>query len=293
MQLPEAEIKLFYKLYHPLLLYTAQKTQQVTNISLAGEIKQIPFQKLSDTREKLYGKGNLIDSFLKENPLRFSQEELNIVAGWRNFVKGKFYVVRYLKSYAVFLTDGSPAKAYGVRCLYSSFEEVIRNALPALVDAILLPFQEKIIYDGLVVPYNIHFGPGIRHDINEAYQKAKAQLGIITSFTAPATQQSDADMLKFYLRTQASREVYAGEIYKLTSKDKNLLLLYHQEMGKISATSYKPRLHDIGFKNAWFGILEETIIAGGATKQEVERIVQEIVPANKKDLVYVFQFKTK
>jgi hypothetical protein len=293
MKLPEDESKLFYKLYHPLLLYTAQKTGQAQNVSLSGAIEQIPFQKLTEIREALYGKGNLIDSFINENPLGFSQDELNIIAGWKNFVKGKFYVVRYLKNHAVFLTDGSPAKAYGVNCLYSSFEEVIRAALPALVDAILLPFQGKIIYDGLVAPYNIHFGPGIRHDINEAYQKAKAQFGIITSFAAPATQQSDVEMLKFYLRTQASREVYAGEIYKLTHNDKSLLLLYHQEMGKISATSYKPRLRDIGFKNAWFGILEGTIITGGATRQEVDRIVQEIVPANKKELVYVFQFKAK
>jgi hypothetical protein len=50
MQLPEAEIKLFYKLYNPLLLYTAQKTGQAKNVSLSGEIKQIPFSMQSQVK---------------------------------------------------------------------------------------------------------------------------------------------------------------------------------------------------------------------------------------------------
>ncbi|MDZ7288975.1 MAG: hypothetical protein ONB44_01195 [candidate division KSB1 bacterium] len=293
MQLPDAEVKLFYKLYHPLLLYTAQKTQQVKNVSLSGEIRQIPFEKLNDIRSALYGQVGLIDSFVAENPLAFSKDELDIISGWKNFVKDTFYIVRYLKDYAVFLTGASPAKAYGVRALYSTFEEVVGPILPIMVEAILLPFQGKIIYDGLVAPYRISFGAGIRRNLNEAYQRAKAQHGIITSFDMPVKQQSDAELLKFYLRNQASREEYAGEIYDLIHKDKSLLLLYHQEMGKISATSYKRHLRELGFKNAWFGILDGMIVVGGATKQEVERIAQEIVPPDKRELLYVFQFKAK
>jgi hypothetical protein len=293
MRLTEDEIKLFYKLYHPLLLYTARKIPQFKNVSIAGEIEQIPFQKLNEIRGALYGSSDVLDSFVAENPLGFSPQELEIVREWKKFIKDKFYVVRYLKDYAVFLTGDSPAKAYGVRCLYSPFEEVIRMELPALIETVLLPFQGKIVYDGLVAPYNIHFGSGIRRSLNESYQKAKAEHGIIASFEAPVKQQSDADLLKFYLRTQASREEYAGEIYELTRKDKSLLLLYHQEMGKTHATSYKRSFRDIGMRNAWFGILQGLVVAGGATKQEVERIVQEIVPAVKQELVYIFQFKAK
>ncbi len=29
---------------------------------------------------------------------------------------------------------------------------------PVLLDAVLLPFRDSIISDGLVMPYNIHFG---------------------------------------------------------------------------------------------------------------------------------------
>jgi len=80
---------------------------------------------------------------------------------------------------------------------------------------------------------------------------------------------------------------------ELIQRDHGLQVLYHQEMGKITAASYKKHLKGSGVKNAWFGILDGIIIASGATKAHVEKIVAEIVPADKRDLVYRFQFKAK
>lgn len=293
MKLPEAEIQLFYKLYHPLLLYAAHKTGQVKNVALAGEIKQIPFKKLNDVRAALYGQSDLFDTFAAENPLKFSAAELDLVRAWKNFIKDKFYVVRYLKDYAVFLTGDSPAKAYGVRSLYSSFAEVFGSDLPILLETVLLPFQGKIIYDGLAAPFDIQLGSGIRQGIEESFKKAKAAHGVITSFDAPVEEPADVALLKFYLRTQASREEHAAQIHELVQRDRSLMVLYHQEMGKITAGSYKKHLKESGVKNAWFGILEGIIIASGATKAQVEKLVEDIVPADKRDLVYFFQFKAR
>jgi len=245
MRLPEAEIKLFYKLYHPLLLYAAHKTGQVKNVVLTGEIKQIPFKKLNEVRAALYGPGDWLEAFIAENPLKFSREELETVGLWKRFIKDKFYVVRYLKDYAVFLTGDSPAKAYGVRCLYSSFADVIGSDLPVLLEAVLLPWRDKIIYDGLLSPFNIHLGSGVQQGIEDSYRRAKVQHGIITSFDLPvAKEQTNVELLKFYLRTPASREEHAAEIHELIQRDNNLLLRYHQEMGKTAAASYKKHLKE-------------------------------------------------
>ena len=294
MKLPEAETRLFYKLYHPLLLYTARKTGQIKNATLSGAIKQIPYKKLNDIRAALYGAGDWFDAFAAENPLRFSLKELEIVRSWKNFIKGRFYVVRYLKAYAVFLTGDSPPKAYGVHSLYSSFADVIGSDLPVLLETVLLPWQDKIIYDGLLSPFNIHLGSGVQEGIEDSYRRAKVQYGIITNFDLPvAKEQTNIELLKFYLRTPASREEHAAKINELIQRDSNLLLAYHQEMGKITAASYKKHLKESGVKNAWFGILEGIIIASGATKTHVEKLVQDIVPADKRDLVYFFQFRVR
>jgi hypothetical protein len=293
MQLTESEGKLFFKLFHPMLVYAAQKTQKVENVSSVDDLLKLPLQKVLLARTALYDQIDLIDSFVAENPLGVPEDELAIVSAWKNFVRGTFYAVRYLKDHAVFLTSDSPPKVYGVRALLSPFEEVIGPYLPVMLKTVLLPFKGWIVYDGLVEPYRISFGGGIRRDLNEAYQKAKARYGIITSFDAPVKQQSDAELLKFYLRTQVSREEYAGEIYQLIHKDKALLQFYHQEMGKIHATANKKQLRAIGMKPGWFATLEGIIVTGAATKEEVERIVQQIVPVDKREMVYVFQLKAR
>ena len=42
-----------------------------------------------------------------------------------------------------------------------------------LLDAVLIPFRDSIISDGLVVPYRIYFGKGARADFKDAYMNAK------------------------------------------------------------------------------------------------------------------------
>jgi hypothetical protein len=53
--------------------------------------------------------------------------------------------------------------------------------LPVMTETILLPFRDKIIYDGLLSSFRISFGGGIRRSLNESYETAKERLGIGTS----------------------------------------------------------------------------------------------------------------
>ncbi len=84
------------------------------------------------------------------------------------------------------------------------------------------------------------------------------------------------------------REKYWEEIEKLIKKDSNLLTVYHQEQGKVHARTFGRRLSGIGLRNAWFAILEGEIVAGGSTREEVERILDVIIPEEKRNFVYVF-----
>ncbi|MEM9536464.1 MAG: hypothetical protein AAGA40_12435 [Cyanobacteria bacterium P01_E01_bin.45] len=53
-----------------------------------------------------------------------------------------------------------------------------------MVEAVLLPFEGKIIYDGLLQGYNIFFGSGIQEDLKEIYMRAKHAKSIITDLLA-------------------------------------------------------------------------------------------------------------
>ena len=132
-------------------------------------------------RDALNAKLDLIESFVDENPAHLSEDELDIVRSWRHLVAGRFYVFRELKKYTVFLSTTDPAIAYGVLALSQPFEDLIGPYLPVMTETVLLPFKDKIVYDGLMSSYSISFGPGIRRSLNESFKEAKAQHGIVTS----------------------------------------------------------------------------------------------------------------
>jgi superfamily II DNA/RNA helicase len=50
-----------------------------------------------------------------------------------------------------------------------------------MVEAVLLPFKGQIVYDGLLSGYRVHFGGGIRSDINHTYIIAKHKKRVIST----------------------------------------------------------------------------------------------------------------
>ena len=292
MQLSQADVKLFYKLHPALLFYGNQELKVVKDVPSVDVFMELPTEDKIKVRDALYERLDLIDAFVNSNPLRFSDEELDIILSWKNLVTGTFQLFRYLKKYAIFLDDSSPMRAYGVLALMDNFEDILGSSLPIMLQAVLLPFKGQIIYDGFLSPYRIYFGGGIRRSLNAEYQAAKSRYGIITSlpFTAE-DERSDEDMLRFYVRSKRNREQYQEEIEALIHKDRSLLVLYHQEVGKMHARTYGKRLREVGLKGAWFAILEGLVVAGGKTRDDVERIVKEIVPAKNIPFVYIFHLR--
>lgn len=295
MRLSKEDVRLFYKLYHPLLLHVNKKARILKGLNSFDDLKKFSLEDANKLRDKLYSHPELIDSFVSENTSNFSSDELKIVSGWKNFVKGTFCIVRYLKDYTVFLHPTDPPKAYGVLALISTFEEMLGPDLPKMLEAVLLPFKDKITYDSIFLPYYIRFGRNMRRSLNEAYQEAKLRFGIITSlpFSPEKKEENDVERLRFYLRNKQSRERYWEKIEQLINKDERLRVLYYQEMGRIHAQKYRKRLRKLGLRSAWFAILEGIIIASGATKDGVERTLQDILPLEKRKFVYIFRLKEK
>ena len=84
---------------------------------------------------------------------------------------GEFYVLRFLKKYTVFLTAKEPTVAYGVVALSEPFEEVIDQPLPFLCKTVLLPFQGRIVYDGLLSGYNLIIGSNMTEGTQRRLQR--------------------------------------------------------------------------------------------------------------------------
>jgi hypothetical protein len=93
--------------------------------------------------------------------------------------------VRLLKTHAVFMSE-KPARLFGVLALLDPFEELPGKApLPIMVQAVLLPFRDRIIYDGIMGFYRITFGAGIRWNLSDQYSILKESNGIIVCLVDP------------------------------------------------------------------------------------------------------------
>lgn len=287
MQLPEEEVYMFYYLYHPLLTYVNKK-YKITTIESPEDVFNTPLEEIEDLKNQLYEHPELIQEFVKENPRNFSINQLKVIDEWKNFLRGEFFIIRQLKKYAVFLDVEEPAKAYGVLALLSPFEKMV-GPLPIKVEVVLLPFKGKIIHDGTFRSFP-GSSSGYRQKLEDMYQEAKFRFGIITSlpFTGGG-EKSDEETLKFYLKSGRNRITYWEEIQELINKDSTLLALYYHELGKISSREIKKIFHSVGLSHGWVATLAGKLIAHGVTREEVEKMVEETVPVEKREFVYYFQ----
>ncbi len=176
------DLQILLKLHRTLIFFVNQRLDVVPyQLASPEELSNLTLLEVREIRDVLNANLGLIDSFADANPFDFSESELAIVRSWRHMVAGKFFIVRELKKYTVFLSASSPAVAYGVTALSQPFEDMIGTTLPFYTEAVLLPFKDMIVYDSILSNNQVTFGPTFRRNLNEEYKEAKARYGIVTS----------------------------------------------------------------------------------------------------------------
>ncbi len=179
MTLPPGDGKLFFELMWKLQYYVNQKRNFQKNIHSMEEYANLDTKKKLAARNELWKDPDLISAYVRENPDQLPAEELQIIERWTRFIKGSFFLFRHLKKGSIFMKDNL---VYSVHGIQDPLEEVIPSyALPQMVEAVLLPFKGQIVYDGLLMRYRVHFGGGIRSDLNDTYNAAKQKNRIITT----------------------------------------------------------------------------------------------------------------
>jgi hypothetical protein len=181
MRLPPEQVKRFYHIWFELLHYVHEQRNLVPNFPDTPMAMSISPEDALQLRTALWADDSLLESFIATNPAGLPSTDLALVASWKYRVDGKFFIVRHLKKYSVFLSEQPAAHAYGVLGLVSPIEEVVWYSPPVYTHAVLLPFEGQITYDSLLDPYSITFGPGIRSSLNDAYRNAQEREGIVTT----------------------------------------------------------------------------------------------------------------
>jgi len=193
VKLSPADVKTFYEIQSSLYSFVNRQRRLFPQFETREELRDgATLEQLDAIRQALYDDIRLLDEFVAANPDNLPEGHLEIARTWRHFRAGTFYILRYLKKYTIFLDSGDPPRAYGVLGLHSDFNEILPMPPPIMVEAVLLPFRDKIIFDGILKPYNIYFGGGIKRSLNDAYRLAKERFGIITSLLPGAEEEGIA-----------------------------------------------------------------------------------------------------
>jgi hypothetical protein len=218
MLLDPPDLELCFRLHRTLMFFVNQRLKVLPDdLASPEEFAALAPEVRLQVRDALLDHTDLIQSFVDENPARLPEDELAIVRSWQHLVAGKFYLFRELKQYTVFLSTDEPPVAYGVLALSQPFEELVGPYLPVLVETVLLPFKDRIVYDGLLNAYRISFGPGIRRSLDQNYKEARARHGVVTSLPVPVTPRVPAKAPKAKPRPRAKpKEATAAVLATIT-----------------------------------------------------------------------------
>ncbi|MDR1963528.1 MAG: hypothetical protein LBQ50_07095 [Planctomycetaceae bacterium] len=176
MILTKEEREIFYNNWIPLLSYVNDKYNIIKDFGHPTSPKGLNLQDISKIRDELWKQKNVIDEYINDN--KMPEENIRIVKMWKFFIKRTFFVIKHYKKYSIFLDD-QDGVLYGVNGITQPIKEIL-GAKPVMVEAVLLSFKNKIIYDSLIKPYHIILGSNIRKNLEEQYKTLKEKNGIIT-----------------------------------------------------------------------------------------------------------------
>jgi hypothetical protein len=189
MILSPQDSETFFTLWSGIDAHVNARTNTLPGLSTPDQMRKTEPGLLARLRKHLWEHRELLDAFVEENPFSLSREQLGDAELFRHAVVGRFYVERCLKDHAVFVSGG---KVYAVGGLTERIDAILFRAAGAkqalMVDATLVPFRGRIVWDGIVSLYNISFGPGTRRVFKDEYVRAKGRGELITSLDPNAVK---------------------------------------------------------------------------------------------------------
>lgn len=183
MLLAPDDAALFYRAWGALLTWVNGQRNIVPRFPPPTPSHPIELSVANQIRKVVWAEDALRDQFLAEAASELGSEELALIASWKHRVRGNFVVLKHLQKHSVFMSD----HVYGVLGIYSPLEDLLPH-VPMFAEAVLIPFRDVIITDGIVESSSmqISFGPGARRMFQNQYRAARTTSQIRTTLPCPA-----------------------------------------------------------------------------------------------------------
>jgi hypothetical protein len=167
---------------HLRLLYFVGKSQNIissdTDISQFMNLDQ---QIKMKCRDKLNENIALIDEYFKASFDTLTTDQIKILEGFKKKKESDFIIFKCFAKHAI-LIDTTDNKMYAVKALSDGFDSFF-SEFPVVCHMTILPFKDKIIYDGFLNSKEFYFGKNPTMEMSMMYKQAKIDKTIITMLT--------------------------------------------------------------------------------------------------------------
>ena len=284
MILKKEDAQLFYNLYFTVLRnYHESKNR-------SKSFDDLTIDEISQIRNSLFDNVNYLNTFCELFKNKLPDEHLEIIKKWKFFVKKTFIIYKDLKKYTIFV-DTQESLSYGVFGLFKEIRDLINNKFPVMADAVLLPFKNKIVIDGIISPYDFKIKGALSKILINSYRDSKANKGLIVTLppVIKNRKNNDDEILNYYLAKNKDGKTYTEEILNLIKQNFRLLKKYYDGIVKPNSEIYSIIFKAIGLKKGWFAVLDGIIITSGHSEEEVKNKLAEFLPPDKIELVTIFE----
>ena len=186
-QLSADDCKFFFKTFFGMLGYVNAKLN-VTEPEFSPNTIDMNSKKVVMIRNALWENPHLIGEYadFMEFEQDISMRELDLLKSWeKNYIIGQFLIIKYTPEYAVFVQveNKDSIGVYAVKGLTDSVAFVTKKQTPLMLTATLMPFEGKIIYDGLIsIDPDIKYPDELIAALEKEYHDLIETYGLTTKF---------------------------------------------------------------------------------------------------------------
>ena len=145
MLLSPDDAALFYRAWSALLTWVNDRRSIAPRFARPTPEHPLDPSLANKIKDVVWAEDALREEFLAEGSADLGPEERDLVASWTHRVSGNFVILKHLQKHSVFLKED----AYGVLGIYTPLEMMFPS-VPVFFEAVLIPFRDVIITDGLL-----------------------------------------------------------------------------------------------------------------------------------------------
>jgi hypothetical protein len=186
MLLSPKDAKRFIRLHQGLMWYV----NQVLDVVPQEGTFPVALEDRPALREAFVENADLLFDFIDENPFDLPANDLKTLQSWKHFQFGDFLVMECLEQHNVLLSFDEVGLAYGALSLTEPLSDLIPGSLPILVETMLLPFNGKIVFDGLLVAFDLDLDDNYFRSFEQVYSMSKEIFGIVTTLPVPTFKRA-------------------------------------------------------------------------------------------------------